>query len=168
MNRTGGFTLLEVVLATSLLAGLTAATFSWVSTMGRFQRAAAQRLDILTTAEAIGAAIRDDLTQELPSPKGTRFSIYTNRLEVITLHNLPGDPPGAQRVTWYQDDKIQALVREVTSADPSLPPTQRVVSRNLLLVRFARRGTTGPVTLICRTHDRPEEYAVPLTMAGAP
>lgn len=165
--RRSGFTLLEVLLATTLTAAVTLATFSWIHTQSRANRAATVRLQAITMTDSIAAAIRDDLLQSLADSRGRRFEMQGKELRLTTLNHMPGDPPGAKRVVWRQDGKTKALVREIKPVDPEAPPIIRAVSRKLELVRFSKSGTDDLVLLTCRT-DQGKELTVPLTLVGIP
>jgi prepilin-type N-terminal cleavage/methylation domain-containing protein len=162
------FTLLEVLLAISLLAAVSAAAFSWVATQTRVNRAAAQRLQALTLVDTVATAIRDDLLQALADDRGRRFEMDAKRLRLTTLNHMPGDPPGAQQVVWRQDERLDALVREIVPADPEAQPLSRAVSRRIRLVRFSRKGSGGTLMMTCRPDGQEHDIPCPLTVAGGP
>lgn len=160
------FTLLEVLLATTLTAAVTLATFSWIHTQTRANRAASARLQAITLADTIAAAIRDDLLQTVADPRGRRFEMQGKELRMTTLNHMPGDPLGAKRVVWRQDDKSKSLVREIKLADPDADPIIRAVSRNLELVRFSR--STGDILVLTCRNGQGKEYIVPVSLMGIP
>jgi len=168
MCSKSGFTLLEVLLATTLTAAVTLATFSWIHTQTRANRAASVRLQAIATTDTTAAAIRDDLLQTVADSRGRRFEMQGKELRLTTLNHMPGDPLGAKRVVWRQDGKTNALVREIKPADPEAPPIIRAVSRKLELVRFSKSGAGGDILLLtCRT-EQGKELTVPLTLVGIP
>lgn len=168
MSVRPGFTLLEVLLATGLLAALTMAVFSWVGTQTRTNRASAQRLTGIAAADAIARAIRDDLLQALPDAQGRRYEHDTDGLRLTTLNRMPGDLQASRRIAWRQDGKQGALVREVQASDPRDPPIIRVASRLVTLSRFQRDKDSGALVFACRIQGQDQELRFPLSVPGMP
>jgi prepilin-type N-terminal cleavage/methylation domain-containing protein len=170
MRPQGGFTLLEVLLATSLVTVVATATLSWMTAQARSARALTQEAQALTTAQAVADAIRDDLLLAVPDQanKGQRYTLERQRLRLMTLNHMPGDEPGLRVVQWRQDAHLGALVREIIPADPKAKPIARIVSRDLRVLRFNTGEGTGILFLVYTMGSSTTEHALPVTRAGMP
>jgi len=170
MKRQTGFTLLEILLATSLLTALTTATLSWMNALSRSNRASTQHLQALATAEAMASAIRDDLLLAVPDQanKGQLYTLERQRLRFKTLSQMPGDAPGLHTVQWRQDSRLNAVVREIIPDDSKAKPLTRIVSKDLRLLRFSTRDKSGILFLVCTYGTNAQELFLPVTRAGMP
>lgn len=172
MTPRTGFTLLEVLLATSLLTVVTTATLTWMNTLSRSTRASTQQLQALTTAQAVARAIRDDLLLAIPDQanRGQLYTFERQRLRLKTLNHMPGDAPGIRTVQWRQDAELKALVREIIPDDPRAKPIIRIVSKELRLLRFSSDEGTGAGLLfvVCVHGTEMSELILPVTRAGLP
>ena len=106
----GGFTLVEVLAAISLLAIMGIGILSWVHLQ---RRLAARSQGEAQEAAALSQALRllrDDMDggQLLPDQVGSLTAVT-----FLTVHHAPGDPVGAHRVTWQitDDGSLLRLVR---------------------------------------------------------
>lgn len=170
MRHHRGFTLLEVLLATSLMTVVATATLSWMTAQTRSARTLTQEAQALATAHAVANAIRDDLLLAVPDPanKGQRYALERQRLRLMTLNHMPGDEPGLRVVQWRQDSRLGALVREIIPADPKAKPITRIVSRDLRALRFNTSDGSGILFLVYTMGSSTTEHVLPVTRAGMP
>jgi prepilin-type N-terminal cleavage/methylation domain-containing protein len=109
---TKGFTLLEMLLTTALLAAVTGIAFNWVITQTRSCRLALERLRTAEAALGVQRALDDDLLLAFPLSGQPCTVVDDHTLVLTTLNRMPGDIPGAQMVTWHFDDEHHLLLRD--------------------------------------------------------
>ncbi|MBA3845997.1 MAG: prepilin-type N-terminal cleavage/methylation domain-containing protein [Planctomycetes bacterium] len=152
-----GMTLLEVVLATALMAVVVAAASGWIAGQARAGRVAQKRLEGVQALAACVRAIDDDLVGAIGLAP---WSVdETDGLRLETLHCAPGDPAGIHGVHWRFADG--ALVRDSGGAI-------RIASQRLVEARFARDERAGGVQLVARVCATGDEIAIPLRAGRRP
>jgi prepilin-type N-terminal cleavage/methylation domain-containing protein len=157
-----GFTLLEVLLAASLLAAVAVAIFSWTTTQVRVNRAAEQRLQANALAETIAAAIRDDLRQSLPDEEGRRYLIQGAQLKLITMNYIPGEVTGSQHIVWRNDEKTNAIIRERVAVKQDEKNVPRLVSSQVTIVGFSTTIDKEVLVVTCRSVATKKDFIMPL------
>ncbi len=150
-------TLLEVLLATALMAVVVSAASSWIAAQARSSRSAQQRLAALAALAASVRAIDDDLVGGVGL--GSWRVDTDGALVGETLHVAPGDPVGIHTVRWRFADG--ALGRDSGG-------TTRIASWRLGDGRFAEDGHGSALTVIARLSAGGGEVAVGLRTGRGP
>src|SRR4051812_36999717 len=103
MKRHSAFTLLELLLAVTLLSVVTVAVFGWITstarTSARFMDAARDEASV----QVVRAHVSDDLSVAVFIEDRTSARIVRGELVLRTLNHAASDPPGTIVVTWRFD-----------------------------------------------------------------
>jgi prepilin-type N-terminal cleavage/methylation domain-containing protein len=159
------FTLLEVLLATALLAAIATAALGWVASMGRAGRAAQTRLGAAAALLTSMRALNDDLLFAVAGADGALFRLTDERTLVITTSNrLPGEEPGRHTVTWRFAPDPRVLTR-LAADDAIITPTPREVTHQLQDWRFVR-SQNGE--LVVDAVVGPDHWRLACWSAGSP
>lgn len=110
MNRVRGFTLIEVLLAVSLLTMLASAAISWAVAQRRSGALVEERLERLEQALACRRLIDDDLIQAT-DPGALIRPAEDGVLHVVTLNRVPGEAAGSHQVEWRYAADQHGLLR---------------------------------------------------------
>jgi len=133
-----GFTILELLLAMTLLAIVSAVAFSWLVSEERSSHAAQRELEALDTAFASIRLLNDDLIEAVPDGSGRRVTLVdADTLTLLTLDHLPGEAPGFHHVTWHIDRAGDRLMRQMTDRVAGVVPPARIISRRLPNMHFS-------------------------------
>jgi prepilin-type N-terminal cleavage/methylation domain-containing protein len=126
MTLRRGFTLLELLVAVTLMTGISMAVYGWIvgtaRTSARFSVAARDA----AAFEAIRAAIDDDLSCAVLVQGHTNAHVVRGALVMLTLNHAAGDPVGAGDVAWRFDPASRRIQRSV--ADAAAPGGHRIVA----------------------------------------
>ncbi|MBA3708098.1 MAG: hypothetical protein H0W83_04645 [Planctomycetes bacterium] len=146
MKRAAGLTLLEILLALSILVVITTLAASWLVHAGRVGQIARARAQGIVAWEATVALLRDDISA---APLATDASMKANSelrgvptLTLATFHQAAGDAPGSKRVSYRYDAEHHELWR-TPEVIGEKAPHQRLVTTRLCDVIFIRDDTGG-------------------------
>jgi hypothetical protein len=101
----------------------------------------------------------------IANAEGRRFEAGPGTLQMTTLNQLPGDPPGLNSIRWRQD-RTSGLLREILPRIADAKPTVRIISHDLQLVKLSTN--TGTLVVVLRTPALSQDIELPLTMNGSP
>ncbi len=115
-----GFTLLEVVVATALLASLGLALSGWMRFQGRLIAGETRRLRILRLEQRLCALIRDDLMLAAARDAGSpAWQVdAAGRLHVTTLNRTSDAEPGFATVCYFLDTGVLYRGEPAAAAPP--------------------------------------------------
>lgn len=153
-------TLLELLLAISLLAVISTSACFWIISQGRASRSAQSRLGTAALACALQRLLNDDLVFSVPDAMGHHYALvdaYT--LVLSTLDRLPGEAAGFHTVTWHFDPTTHRLMRTVAGTITPHP-----IAEGGADVAFVA-GPSGRLVLHC-TDALGGDWALPLWTEG--
>jgi prepilin-type N-terminal cleavage/methylation domain-containing protein len=116
-----GFTLIEIVVAVSLLTLLSAAMVSWTISQRRAGLIISERMERFTQALACVRAIEDDLLLGV----GAQRNIHPQAdgsLSFSSVHSAPHELAGSRIVSW----QFQAADHSPTTSDGALVRQQKI------------------------------------------
>lgn len=117
-----GLTLLELLAALAILAGVVSAGSAWTVTLSRSAQSSIRKSQQVNVKSRVIAVLQQDLDGATPSS----VVVKDGTLEMVTTHR-PGDPvPAWQTVRWKFDSAKHSLVREETSARSEDARTQAI------------------------------------------
>jgi type II secretory pathway pseudopilin PulG len=153
-------TLLELLIAISLLAIISASACFWIISQGRASRSAQSRLGTAALACAVQRLLNDDLVVSVPDAMGHHYSLVDDHtLALTTLDRLPGESAGFHAVTWTFDPGKHHLVRTVAGAVSPHPLAESGID-----VAFVA-GPSGRLMLHC-TDALGGDWVLPLWTEG--
>jgi prepilin-type N-terminal cleavage/methylation domain-containing protein len=165
MTRVRAFTLLEVLLASVLLAVVALSAFSWIGSQGRASRTTQERLEAIAAAIQAVRLLRDDLSLAVAADGGASCQIATpTTLRITTLDRLPGEGPGFHHVVWSWHEDTHQLQRQLTNDGILVAPAPRLVTARLQAVEFVLDEHGQGIARLLPQHDQAD--AVTLALSG--
>jgi prepilin-type N-terminal cleavage/methylation domain-containing protein len=160
--RCRGMTLLEVLLTLVLLAVIAVTVLTWTRTQAAGSRVAVERAQVTRSMLSVVRLLNDDLAGAIMDEKESYFRLVdAHTFELLSLHSVPGDPPGIHKVLWNLDNSENAIERKVTDVFDLEHPQTRIVSRRIrgarlnelekprrLVVEFPEQGQGGSSLII--------------------
>lgn len=153
-------TLLELLIAISLLAIISSSACFWIISQGRASRSAQSRLGTAALACSLQRLLNDDLVLSVPDATGHHYTVVDDQtLALSTLDRLPGEAAGFHAVTWRFDPTTHRLMRTVAGGISPYPMAEGGADVAFVV------GSSGRLMLQC-TDALGGDWALPLWTEG--